>query len=308
MEEHKLKKRIIPLYINGLTGRMLRLPAPVNKKREILLIYGHHASIERLSGIAEDLNQYGAVTMPDLPGFGGMDSFYKIGMKPTLDNMADYLASFVKMQYKRKKVTIAAMSFGFIVVTRMLQRYPELTKKVNMLISVVGFSHHDDFIFSKPRYLAYRYASALFSGRLSSAFFRNVFLHPLILRLAYTRTRNAKSKFTNLTPQQHKANLDFEIQLWHTNDLRTHMYTSVIMLTIDNCQKEIDLPVWHISVSSDQYFNHAVVEQHMRIIFKDFIEAKATLPAHAPSIIATKKDAAPLIPLKMRRALAVEPQ
>ena len=294
----------MPLYINGLHGRMMRLPAPANKKREILLIYGHHASIERLAGIAEDLNQYGAVSLPDLPGFGGMDSFYKIGMKPTLDNMADYLASFIKMQYKRKKVTIAAMSFGFIVATRMLQRYPELTKKVNMFISVVGFSHRDDFVFSRTRYTFYKYGSKFFALRLPAAFFRNVFLHPAVLRLAYSHTRNARSKFANLTPEQYKANMDFEIQLWRINDLRTHMDTTVTMLTVDNCKKQINLPVWHISVAVDQYFNHAVVEQHMRIIFTDFHEARAKLPNHAPSIIATKKEAAPLIPLKMRRELA----
>lgn len=307
MAQETLKTHIMPLYVNGLTGRMLRLPAPKDKKREILLLYGHHASIERLGGIAEDLNQYGAVTFPDLPGFGGMDSFYKIGMKPTLDNMADYLASFVKMQYKRKKVTIAAMSFGFIVATRMLQRYPELTKKVNMLISVVGFSHRDDFIFSRSRYFLYKFGSSFFSGRLRSAFFRNVFLHPSVLRFAYSKTRNARNKFANLTATEHKTNMDFEILLWRINDLRTHMYTSVVMLTVDNCRTNVDLPVWHISVSADQYFNQAVVEQHMRIIFTDFYEAKAKLPAHAPSVIATKEEASPLIPLKMRRALAMEP-
>src|SRR3982751_3045218 len=94
---------IRPLEMNGLTGRMLHMPAPKNKKRDILLIYGHHSCLERMYGVAEDLNQYGAVTMPDLPGFGGMDSFYKIGMEPTLDNLADYLAAFIKLRYKGKK-------------------------------------------------------------------------------------------------------------------------------------------------------------------------------------------------------------
>ena len=40
-----------------------------------------------------------------LPGLGGMDSFYSIGLKPSLDNMADYVASFIKLSYKRKKVS-----------------------------------------------------------------------------------------------------------------------------------------------------------------------------------------------------------
>src|SRR5205085_11669969 len=89
---------IVPLNINGLEGRVMHLPAPKTKKagqREILFVYGLHSSLERWWGLTQVLNRYGAVTMPDLPGFGGMDSFYTIGKKPTLDNMADYLAAFV---------------------------------------------------------------------------------------------------------------------------------------------------------------------------------------------------------------------
>src|SRR3569623_1590822 len=145
---------IVPLNINGLEGRMLHVPAPKGKRSdvEIMFIYGAHSSLERWWGLMQVLNDYAAVTMPDLPGFGGMDSFYRIGKKPTIDNLADYLAAFVKMRYKRKKVVIAGMSFGFVIATRMLQRHPELVKKVELMVSIVGFAHHDDFIFPPVRY------------------------------------------------------------------------------------------------------------------------------------------------------------
>ena len=81
---------VMPLNMNGLRGRMMRLPAPKTKKRQILMIYGHHCTLERWYSFAEVLNDYGAVTMPDLPGFGGMDSFYKIGEKPDLDTKASF--------------------------------------------------------------------------------------------------------------------------------------------------------------------------------------------------------------------------
>jgi hypothetical protein len=68
---------IMPLYINGLSGRMLHLPAPRGKKREILFIYGQHSSLERWWGLAQALNSAGAVTMPDIPGFGGMTSLHQ---------------------------------------------------------------------------------------------------------------------------------------------------------------------------------------------------------------------------------------
>jgi hypothetical protein len=69
--------KIQPLVINGLHGRVLRLPANNNKYagKDILMLYGLHSSIERMMGIVENVADYGNVTMPDLPGFGGMDRF-----------------------------------------------------------------------------------------------------------------------------------------------------------------------------------------------------------------------------------------
>ncbi len=40
------------LRINRLRGRILNLPAPKGKRREILLVYGLHSSIEAVSGLA----------------------------------------------------------------------------------------------------------------------------------------------------------------------------------------------------------------------------------------------------------------
>lgn len=295
---------IVPLYINGMNGRMLRMPAPAKHNREILFIYGHHSTIERWWGLIQDLNQYGAVTVPDLPGFGGMDSFYKIGQKPTLDNLADYLAAFVKMHYKRRRFTIAGLSFGFIVATRMLQRYPDLANKVDLLVSVVGFAHYDDFVFTKPRYRFYLGASKVLSHKLPSIFFKNVCLHPAVLRMIYARTHNAKHKFKNTSPEEFKRLMDFEVHLWRANDPRTHMSTTVEMLTVDNCHRKVALPVWHIAVEGEKYFDNNHVEQHFRVIFSDYNSAVSVLDNHAPSVIATKEDSAPLIPEKIRKLLA----
>lgn len=302
-----MQKFIKPLNMNGLNGRMLRLPAPssfdAKHKREILLVYGHHASIERMYGIAEALNDYGTVTMPDLPGCGGMESFYNIGMEPNLDTMADYMASFIKLRYRGKTVTIAGMSLGFAIITRMLQRYPELVEKVDLLISIVGFSHKYDFSFKKSRITYYKNGAKLFTRKLPSLFFYNVFLHPSVIRAAYSKTHNAKKKLAHLSKEERKAAVEFEVDLWRQDDIRTYMSMVVAMLTIDNCKKQIDLPVHHISVSTDQYFDHTVVEQHMRIIFTDFTDHEAVIPNHAPSILASKKEAAPFIPKSIRKIL-----
>lgn len=299
---------IVPLDINGLEGRMLRMPAPTTKQakgREILFVYGHHSSLERWWGIMQVLNHYGTVTMPDLPGFGGMDSFYKIGKKPTIDNMADYLASFIKLRYKRKKIIIAGMSYGFVIVTRMLQRYPELTKKVTLLVSIVGFAHRDDFSFSKSRYRFYLYGTLLGSHQPIPTIFRYGAINKYVLRAVYAKTHNAKNKFQNA---KSKAEFDYlmnmEIGLWHDNDVRTWMYTTAEFLRLDNCGVKVDLPLWHVTVDADRYFDHRIVEQHLKVIFKDVTVVKTKLDNHAPSVIADEKMAKPLIPDELRKHLA----
>ncbi len=295
---------IQPLYINGLNGRILHMPAPkAHADREILVIYGHHSTLERWWGLAQTFNRYGAVTMPDLPGFGGMESLYRLGRKPTLDNMADYLAAFVKWRYKRRRVVIVGLSYGFLVATRMLQRYPELTGRVEFLISAVGFAHYDDFLFTKSRMRNYRMAAKIVSLAPVSFVFRYVALNPWVLRQVYHRTFNAKKKFAGAVGEQFDRMMDMEVVLWHENDIRTHMFTSYSMLTVDNCREQVDLPVWHVYTVNDQYFDTHVVEQHLRVIFKDVHMAKNKSLKHAPSVIATAEEASDMIPLQVRRAL-----
>jgi pimeloyl-ACP methyl ester carboxylesterase len=294
---------IVPLNMNGLQGRMMNLPPPKHHNKEILFIYGHHSSLERWWGLAQVLNKYGSVTIPDLPGFGGMDSFYKIGSKPTIDNLADYLASFIKLKYKRRRVTLVSMSFGFVIVTRMLQRYPDLAKKVALLVSVAGFANGDEFVFSRPRKAAYLALSTLFSHKLPSIFFKNVVLNPLLIKKLYAGTHNAKSKFAGLSPSDKKAMLDFEVYLWHINDPRTHMYTSAAFLNVNNCNVTVGLPLHHVSVAADQYFDAYTVEQHLKIIFPAVTTHSAKLDRHAPSLLADEKQASSMFPASLKRLL-----
>jgi pimeloyl-ACP methyl ester carboxylesterase len=299
------KDYIQPLNMNGLQGRMLRMPS-TGSSREILVIYGHHALLERWWGLIQNFGAYGTVTMPDLPGFGGMDSFYKIGQKPTIDNFADYLASFMKLRYKRRRVVIVGISFGFVVATRMLQRYPDLAKRVDIVVSAAGFTHHDDFKFTKRRMLTYRTATRIVSWPVVASLFRHTALSPWVLRMAYARTHNAKHKFAEVAalPERFEAMMDVEIDLWHMNDVRTHFVTTNEFLRVDNCQKQIPLKVWHVYGKHDQYFDEKVVEQHLRVIFDDYESAVINMENHVVSVLADKKETAPFIPQKLRRYLS----
>lgn len=295
---------VVPLNMNGLRGRLLCLPRKKGKpNREILLVQGHHTSLERWYGLAEVLNEFGSITVPDLPGFGGMDSFYKIGEKPSLDTMADYLASVIKLRYKNRRITIAGISYGFLVVTRMLQRYPEIAKKTDLVFSLAGFAHHEDFRFSGTRMRLYRLGAKVFSYSWSAAFFRNVALHPAVLRSVYHRTHNAKKKFDGYRSEEQKALTDFEVVLWRGNHLRTHMSTTYEMLTVDNCRRRVDLPVHNVGVDADHYFDNNLVEQHLRVIFSDYTRHKANLDRHVPNILADRKESARLLPASAKKLL-----
>lgn len=293
---------IIPLDVNGLRGRLLFMPS--KKKREILLIYGHHASLERMFGLAEDLNQYGKVTVPDLPGFGGMQSFYKIGLEPTIDNLADYLASLIKLRYRGKRLTIFGMSFGFAVVTRMLQKYPYLVNKVDLVFSVVGFVHYEDFKFKRLNFWLLKSWAKLFSGKYSASFMRYIILRPSIIRLSYRLVADRHSKLKDANKIEQARRINFEIILWHINDVRTYMKTTLEMLNLNLCNKLVKLRVYHIAVEPDRYFDNHIVEQHMRVIYNNFTKVKSKIKGHAPTVIADAKAAAPFIPNKIREILA----
>jgi pimeloyl-ACP methyl ester carboxylesterase len=296
---------IVPLDMDGLHGRMLRLPTRNRrKKREILLVYGHHASLERMFGLAEDLSKYGNVTLPDLPGFGGMESFYKINQKPTIDNLADYLAAFIKLRYRRKRITIMGMSFGFVVVTKMLQRYPELAEKVDLLVSFVGFAHKDDFKFKPYSMFLLKNMARVFSRQLPALAMRHLILRRLFIRAAYGMVAKSHSKLHDADAEERKKRIDFEVHLWQCNDIRTYMHTTLSMLHVDLCKKQIPLNLYHIAVAEDRYFDNDIVEQHLSVIFENVEMLRSKLEAHAPTVVADAKAAAPFVPRKMRRILA----
>jgi pimeloyl-ACP methyl ester carboxylesterase len=295
---------IVPMNINGLEGRMLRTPSTTKKQREILLIYGHHALLERWWGLVENLNDFGNVTMPDLPGFGGMDSFYKLKRKPTIDNYADYLAAFIKMRYRKRKFSIVAISFGFLVVTRMLQKYPELSKRVELIVCMVGFMHRDDFLFSHRSRFIYRVGTRIAATRPVSLIIRYGFLNTFTVKTLYTRLPNAKRRFIEVEPIEFQQMINFDVTLWQANDVRTHWFTTNEFLNIDNCTVPISTPIWHIAAEGDHWLNNEIVKQHMLVVFKQYHQAIAKTKAHTPSLTADREEIRNFLPLAVRRALA----
>src|SRR3990167_2338884 len=292
---------ILPLNMNGLSGRMLKVSAKKKQNREVLLIYGHHSSIERMIGLADYLRDFGSVTMPDLPGFGGMDPYYKIGQKPTIEALADYLAAFIKLRYKGRRFSVIGLSLGFAIVTRMLQKYPEIAKKTDIVVSIVGLTSRRDFIFSRPKHMLFRYGSSLFSNRLPGALLKHVAFRPIFIRSIYRIMADHNPKLKHAPQEIRQSWIEFEIELWRCNDPRSYMETGLSMMVLNLPKERVGVPVHHVAIKKDRYLNNTVVEQHMRQIYSDFFLYKIALPLHAPSVIANADDAARYVPARLRR-------
>ncbi|HSW78739.1 MAG TPA: alpha/beta fold hydrolase [Candidatus Babeliales bacterium] len=295
---------ILPLDMNGLSGRMLRAPSVNARKREILLIYGHHAMLERWWSLVENLREYGNVTVPDLPGFGGMDSFSKIGIRPSIDAYADYLAAFVKLRYKRKKVTVYAISFGFVVVTRMLQLHPELSKKINLMVSTVGFMHKDDLRMPTGQKFISRILARLFATKPVATLIRYIALNKPVVK-AFTKIMpHSKHRYIKVTPLEFEQAIDFDVLLWQVNDVRTHWLTTSQFFSLDITKSPVALPIIHIATEGDHYLDNILVEQHMRKVFKDYKRFVAKTKTHVPYPTADKAATAELLPLGLRKLLS----
>ncbi len=283
---------IVPLLINGLQGRMLALPHQT-RKSEVLAIYGHHGSLEKWWPLALELSRYGSVTIPDLPGFGGMQSFYRIGRTPTLDNLADYLAAFIKLRYKRKRVIIVGIAFGFVVVTRMLERSPDLARKVDVLISVGGFTRSDDIKLSPRKRFSYRFGGRALSMSVPALFVKYLCFDRFILRKYYERIAKLKST----------AIIDQEVRLWRLNDTRTHFRTMAELTTFDNCRAHVSLPLVHVPLRSNRYLNYQHTKQHLHVIYSDVIEVPSRIKSQAIGTVEYNASTTNLLPAAVHNLL-----
>jgi hypothetical protein len=258
--------RIVPLNMNRLRGRMLRVPPKGRKKREILVVYGQLTHLEQLIPLAKELNKYGGVTVPDLPGFGGMRSFYKIGEKPTIDNLADYLAAFIKLFYKRRHLSVIGLDFGFSVITRMLQKYPDLAKKVELLVSLDGFTHHEDFYITPGQKAVNKWSSAILSFRIPAGLARYTFFRPVFVKAWHSLSHEVDLNNKNLTTKLIDQQIADNVKNWQLTDIRTYMSTTKAKYKLNVCQATVELPLTHVTYSGKR-FNQDRLEQHLKVIF-----------------------------------------
>lgn len=244
------------LRINRLRGRILNLPAPKGKRREILVIYGLHSSIESVTGLARVINKYGAVTVPELPGIGGMTSFHSIDEAVLVDNYASYLASLIEFRYHRKRnIAIVAVGEGALFVTRMLQNHTKAANKIDKLICIGGILHHNDVpTLRSNRILA----------RLAYSF---LLLKPITWIVSRFRFRwLIKATHTHKNRPQELREVD--VKVWQKSDMRTHFTLKRQFLRVDACTTTLDRAVFLVCANLPSGVDTRALKQHASIVFK----------------------------------------
>ena len=301
-------KHIRPLTVHGMTGRMVHIPNHDSKK-VIIYIHGLHTSAERHYSLCEFLSDYGTVYAPDMPGFGGMDSFYKVGMKPSYDNFADYIYTVIQsLRLKHdQSLTLVGLSFGSQVMTRLLQKHPELATKNFQAISLAGYGSGKDF---KPL-IAYRamvYPLVFFASRkYISRLVRFIFFNPVVLSAALGLFIYTKPKLKNDKVNKPADLFRMEYYLWRIDNTRTHARTISMTFRDDlrkYSNKKINNKLHNVFVQEDQYFDMQKVEATLNGLYKSVDMISLSMGSHAPSLVADKESIAVMFPEKTRKLLA----
>ncbi len=301
------KKYISNISIGGLNGRMLKIPTQSKSDKEILLLYGVHSSLERMYSNAQFHSRYGNVTMPDMPGLGGMDSFYKIEREPDLDAYADYLYTFIKThKLDRKKIRVVAMSFGFLAVTRLLQKYPEMVDNTEFVVSFVGFGRSSDFAYPTLQKGPIKLGMKFGSTKAGSKFIRVFVFNKLSLQIMFSFFRLFNPKYKHENQSARKEATSMELDLWTKNDTRTRFYTYRLLSDFDltKNQEIIKLTEHNLTTENDQYFDAKRVKKTLKKLYVRNHEYKASMPLHAPSIIGTEDEVAKIFPAPMKKILS----
>lgn len=282
---------------------MLRCPSTTSRsKNEILIVYGQKSSIEKWFPLANELSKYGSVTIPDLPGFGGMESFYKLGIKPTIDDYADYMAAFIKLKYRRKRLSIVGLSFGFVIITRMLQKYPELSKKINLLFNVSSFSHHSDLKVNKFQKVRLRIYTKFFTLNLPASIYRAIILRPHLYNRLSKRMRLIQQKSPD-NQKEFKEKYRFDLKLRRKNNVKTQMFTLNQLLSLDNLLQTVDLPVWTVNGIHESHLNLDRVNQHLNVVYSKVHKIKVKKHSQDPFMFYSDADIEAMMPARVKNLL-----
>lgn len=270
-------ENITTLRINRLVGRMLRVPSK-HSRREILLIYDLHMDLESVHSFAKKLSRYGTVTVPDLPGFGGMTSFYKTKKQPTIENYCAYLAAFIKLRYKTRRLTIVGLGVGGTFAVKTLQHYPDVYAKVNNVLLLGSLVEKSDRKLGRFRRSVSLLGYRVLLLRAISALGGTIIMRGPLLRVALglANLQAAPLNGSEIAEQN---------RLWRGDDLRSHLLIQRELLNQSMAPKRLDIPVFALAVNTPKDFDYTVWSEHIKILFTRasvmHSRRKVEVPAHS---------------------------
>jgi len=289
-----------PFYINGLEGRMLKASTKTSKKLNILYVYDVLDSLENSWGMIENLRNYGNVTSVDMPGIGGMTSFSKIDNQISIDAYADYLAAFIKLRFKHQKITMVAKGFGFVAITRMLLKYPALSKKMKMIVNIAGEIHRDDIQLSQNQIKALSSIYVLLSFWPLSSLSKVLLKNDQFIR--HINSRFDASYFQMLLRFNDFLTFNEHKKILNSMHMPTYWRVMNQLNKLDNCTKRIDIPLKHAYFKKYGLINYATQKQHMMITYKNYRSYEIKLPENNTG--SARKDASYLLPSGLKRVLS----
>jgi len=296
---------ISPLEVDGLRGRMLVHPSRRKDGggRTMVFVYGIHGSLERFYGVIHFLARFGPVVVPDLPGFGGMEPFYAARRKPDLDAYGDYLAGFIHQELPEGKLTLVGLSYGFIVITRMLQRHAEVRPRVTMILSVMGLAMGRDLALAPA---VIRLGTVMFAVGRRRPFCRlaqYVMTRPWVLKLSYGANH---PKMLALEPDERPDFIAFEAYLWQCNDMRTYCACLEELFQLHETGPRVPLAVQHIATADDHWLKVKTAERHIRAQYAEVVVHVSKLRHHGGTAYTDETEPGVMIPMSVQTMLEAE--
>lgn len=255
----KAEINIQNLRMNRLRGRFLRVTSRTTASSEILVLPDVAMNLEMLSPLSQELGKHGNVTVVDLPGSGGMTSFYSIGQSPDIEQYASYIASFIKLRFKRRRVKIVCVGYSLAFVTRLLQRYPSVSKKVDVVVSLSGFLHTQDLALQPSQRTLLRIKRNLQSTRFASMIAHYTSMQPSVIASSL-QSRNIQ------LDDEYMANV---VAAWRQLHIRTYRKMQLEQLRFNLCQQQLPTPLHYVHYPYYVYnLESDLVEAHLRVAYK----------------------------------------
>jgi len=288
-----------PYVYKGLRGRYMHMPAKnPEARRTFVVLYGQHATLERVEPVVEALTEFGDVYAADYPGFGGMDPSFKLKQYPSLHFYADYIKQFIdEIIPENRKLTLLGISYGFQLFTETLNQHPELNERVEEVVSFVGFVHHEDFHFPPSYSIPLLYLIANVGRTWLGSKIVGAFMQGWFIAIIYKLTKPIQAKYKSLSAEETKGFMEGQIWLWRINDIRTHAATGWdFCMKTDLTNYRVNAPLTHVGVPKDHLLNNERVVKELSEMFTPFESLELHLENHAPLDLDSREKVLALFP------------